>query len=144
MSARVLLFVMAACVASACAQMPGPPPGPPPGARIFKCDTPACAVKVSVKCEAYVFCWIEPDNDWIQVRRGNSPEITWEVTTSGYTFSDTGIAFPAGSPFTCNRAEGRRRYMCNDRHSEPGIYKYTITVIGFPFVFPKDPFVDNQ
>ena len=101
-------------------------------------------MKVSVKCEAYVFCWIEPDNDWIQVRRGNSPELTWEIVTSGYTFSDAGIAFPEGSPFTCHQAEGKRRFMCNDRHSQPGTYKYTITVIGFPFVLPKDPWVDNQ
>jgi len=145
MAPRIFCFAIAACFISACAQMPGgPPPSPPPGARILKCDTPTCAVKVSIKCEVYVFCKIEPDNDVIQVGRGNSPQLTWEITTSGYTFSDSGIAFPAGSPFTCNRAEGGRRFMCNDRHSEPGTYKYTITVMGFPFVLPKDPWVDNQ
>jgi hypothetical protein len=146
MSPRTFCFAIAACLmGGACAQMPGgPPPSPPPGARILKCDTPTCAVKVAIKCEAYIFCWIDVDNDWIQVRPGNSPEITWEITTSGYRFSDNGIAFPAGSPFTCHRAEAGRRFMCNDRHSEKGIYKYAITVLGFPFVFPKDPWVDNQ
>lgn len=143
MAPRIFYFAIAACLISACAQMPGTPPSsPPPGARIFNCDTPACTVKVYVKCDAYVFCWIEPDNDWIRVRKGNSPEITWEIVTSGYTFSDAGIAFPAGSPFTCRAAEGKRRFICNDRHSE-GTYKYTITVVGFPFVLPKDPWIEN-
>jgi hypothetical protein len=145
MGPRNFCFAIAACLICACAQMPGAqPPSPPLDARILKCETPTCAVKVSIKCEAYVFCWIEPDNDWIQVRPGNSPEISWEIVTSGYTFSDAGIAFPAGSPFTCHPAEGKRRFMCNDRHSERGTYKYTITLIGFPFVLPKDPWVENQ
>lgn len=145
MVARTFCFAIAVGLISACAQMPGsPPPSPPPGARIFNCDTPACTVKVSVKCEAYLFCWIEADNDWIRVRRGNSPELSWEIVTPGYTFTDGGISFPAGSPFTCRPVEGKRRFLCNDRHSEPGIYKYTITVIGFPLVFPKDPWIENQ
>jgi len=145
MSPRAFCMAISACLICACAQMPGTPPtNPPPGARILSCDTPTCAVKVSVKCDAYIFCWIEPDNDWVQVRRGNSPELTWEIVTSGYRFMDSGIAFPSGSPFTCHPAEGGRRFMCNDRHSEPGIYKYTIAVIGFPFVLPKDPWVANE
>jgi hypothetical protein len=144
MAPRTFCFAIAACLIGACAQMPGAPPlSPPPGAKVLNCDTPACTVQVSVKCKAYIFCWIEPDNEWIQVRPGNSPVITWELVTSGYTFSNAGIAFPAGSPFTC-RAEGERRFMCNDRHVEKGTYKYTITVIGFPFVLPKDPWVENQ
>ena len=144
MALKSFCFAIVAWSLCACAQMPGNPPlSPPPGATILNCDTPACTVKVSVKCEAWVFCWIEPEYEWIQVRRDNSPLITWEIATSGYTFSDSGIAFAAGSPFTCHPAEGKRRFMCNDRH-EPGPYKYTITVIGFPFVLPKDPFVDNQ
>ena len=145
MSAKAFLFAIAAGVIGGCAQMPGMAPlSAPPGATILDCSTPACTVKVSVKCEAYVFCWIETDNDWIKVRRGNAPVITWEIVTSGYTFSDAGISFPSGSPFTCNPAEGKRRFMCNDRHSEPGTYKYTVTLIGFPFVLPKDPFVSNE
>ena len=145
MTPRTFCFAMAAWLMSACAQIPGTtPPGPPPGARILNCNTPTCAVKVSIKCEAYIFCSIEPDNDWVQVRRGNSPELTWEIATAGYTFSDTGISFPTGSPLMCRPVEGKRRFICNDRHSEPGIYKYTITVSGFPFVLPKDPWIENQ
>jgi hypothetical protein len=144
MGPRSFCLPIAACFIGACAQMPGalPPPSPPPGAKVLQCDA-ACTVQVSVKCDAYVFCSIEPDNDWIRVGPGKSPVITWELMTSGYRFSDGGIAFPAASPFTC-QAEGNRRFMCNDRHSEKGTYKYTITVIGFPFVLPKDPWVENQ
>src|ERR1700693_1964856 len=126
MSAKALLFAIAACLICACAQMPGtPPPSPPPGAKILKCDTPAFAVEVSVKSETYAFCWIETDNDWVQVVRGNSPVITWDVVTSGYTFSDNGIAFPSGSPFQCNSA-GKTKFICNDMHTAPGKYKYTV------------------
>jgi hypothetical protein len=145
MAPRNFCFTIVACLLCACAQMTSKPPlSPPSGAAILNCDTPACTVKVSVKCEAYIFCKIQSQYDWIQVRRDNSPVITWEVDTAGYTFSDAGIAFAAGSPFMCNPAEGRRRFICNDTHSAPGTYKYTITLIGFPFVLPKDPFIENQ
>ena len=144
MAAKALLVAIAACLICACAQMPGtPPPSPPPGAKILKCDTPACAVKVSVKCDAYVFCWIEPDNEWVQVVLGNSPVISWDVLTPGYTFSDNGIAFSGDNPFRCNAA-GKTKFICNDMHTAPGKYKYTITLIGFPFVLPKDPWVENE
>ena len=75
MSAKPLLFAIAACAACACAQMPGPPPGPPPG-RTLSCTGANCDVKVSVKCEAYVFCWIEVDYELVKVAQGNSPVIT--------------------------------------------------------------------
>ena len=144
MAARTFCFAIVACLLCACAQMPGKPPlSPPPGARVFNCDTPGCTVNVSVTCKAPLFCWIDSDYDWIQVRRGNSPVITWEVVTSGYTFSDNGIAFPSGSPFQCNSA-GKTKFICNDMHTAPGTYKYTITLFGFPFVLPKDPWIANE
>lgn len=143
MSPRALLIAIAACVASACAQMPGAPPPSPPLGKTLACGGSNCDVKVSVKCELYVFCSIEPDYEWVQVARGNSPVISWEVLTSGYSFSDGGIAFPSDSPFQCHPA-GKTKFICNDMHSAPGRYKYTITLIGFPFVLPKDPWIDNQ
>ena len=143
MSAKTLLFVIAACAVCACAQMPGsPPPSPPPG-RTLSCTGANCDVKVSVKCDAYIFCGIEVDYDWVQVARGNSPVITWEIVTAGYSFSDNGISFPSGSPFQCHSA-GKTKFICNDMHSAPGTYKYTVTLIGFPLVLPKDPWVENQ
>ncbi len=144
MLAKALLCSIAACLTSACAQMPGVlPASPPPGAKT--CGGSSCDVKVSVKCDDLVnlICWIESDSDYLIVPKNNSPVITWEIVTSGYTFSDNGIAFPSGSPFTCHPA-GKTKFICNDRHTEPGKYKYTITLIGFPLVFPKDPWVDNQ
>lgn len=120
-----------------------PPAGPPPGVKVLTCGGASCDVKVSVQCQAYVFCWIETDGNWVVVPKGNSPVIRWEVVTPGYGFSENGIAFSSGAPFRCQR-EGKTKFGCNDMHTEPGIYKYTITLIGLPLVFPKDPFVDNQ
>jgi hypothetical protein len=144
MAPRTFCFAIVACLLCACAQIPGKPPlSPPPDAKVLNCDTPACTVNVSVKCKVLIFCGIESDYDWIQVRRGNSPVITWDTGTSGYTFSDNGIAFPSDSPFRCTPA-GKTKFICNDTHSGPGTYKYTITLIGFPLVLPWDPFVENQ
>ena len=146
MSAKALLFVIAACVVSACAQMPGGPPPSPPPAKTFSCTGANCDVKVSVKCDdlTHLVCWIEVDYEWVKVPPDNkSPVITWEIVTAGYTFPDFGIIFPSGSPFQCHRA-GSTKFMCNDMHSAPGTYKYTIIVTGLPLPFLKDPWVENQ
>ena len=146
MATKALLCSIAACLICACAQMPGtPPPGPPPGAKPFMCGGASCDVKVSVTCNPDylgLLCRIEADPEWISVPKGNKPVIKWEVVTSGYVFFASGISFPSDSGFTCH-SEGTKKFMCNDDH-KPGTYKYTITLFGVPFVWPYDPWVDNQ
>ena len=143
MSAKALFCTIAACLISACAQMPGgPPPGPPPGVKAVPCPGASCDVEVSVKCDYMVFCKIEAP-EWVSVPRNNSPVITWALVTPGYTFSDNGIAFASGSPLACQR-EGNTRFMCKDTNTGSGTYKYTITLKGFPFVLPRDPWIQNE
>jgi len=144
MAAKSLFFVVIACLACACAQMPGPDNSPPPGVKVAKCDTPKCAVQVDVKCSAYIFCSINANPEWVEVGRANSPEITWQLTTSDYAFSESGIAFVDMEEFKCRSEDGGRRFVCNNRHSKPGVHKYTIKVKGFPFVLPKDPWIYNN
>jgi hypothetical protein len=144
MAAKSLLFAVVACLACACAQMPGPGNSPPPGAKVAKCDSPKCSVQVEAKCVAYIFCFIHANPDWVQVGPGNSPELTWQLTSSEYTFTDNGIVFADAEEFKCRREEGGRRFVCNNKHSRAGLHKYTITVRGFPFVFPKDPWIYND
>ncbi len=141
---KLNLFSAVCCLMLAgCAQMPGTSYKPPLDARTLKCDSAKCAVQVAVQCYAYVFCYISAEYDVIEVRPGNAPEITWQVATPGYTFSENGIAIADGGEFDCRPTEGRRRFVCNNKHSKPGTYKYTITLIGFPFVFPLDPWIVN-
>lgn len=143
MAPRTFYLATALWLISGCAQMPGsPPPSPPPDVKILTCGGASCDVKVAVNCKAYVFCWIEADSEWIKVPANNSPVITWQVVTPGYEFTRNGIAFIGDNPFDCHPA-GNTKFMCNDRHAKPGIYKYTITLIGFPLVFPKDPWIEN-
>jgi hypothetical protein len=144
MAAKSLFFIVIASLACACAQMPGPDNSPPPGARVAKCDSPKCSVQVEVTCVLYVFCSIDTNPEWIQVERGKSPELTWQLTSSGYTFTDNGIDFADMEEFKCHSEDGGRRFVCNNRHSKPGVHKYWIKVRGFPFVFPKDPWVYNN
>lgn len=143
MTGKAVFFAVVASLACACAQMPGPVTSPPPGARVAKCDNPKCSVQVEVKCVAYVFCSIDANPEWVEVGRGNSPELTWQLATSGYTFTDNGIVFADTEQFRCRPEDGGRRFVCNNRHSNPGTHKYTITVKGFPFVLPKDPWIVN-
>jgi len=125
--------------------MPPSPGGPPPGYKPLPCGGASCDVKVSVICDdvVHLFCWIDVDYDPIQVPPLNKPVINWGIVTAGYSFSSNGIAFPDGSPFRCHSA-GNTKFVCNDDHTVVAKYKYTITLTGFPFVFPKDPWVDNQ
>jgi hypothetical protein len=64
----------------------------------------------------------------------------------GYTFPSNGIVFPnGGTEFVDCRVEANgRRFMCHNKHTKPGRYKYTINITGSPAVPPLDPFVDNQ
>ena len=100
-------------------------------------------MKVSVVCDpnnSYL-CWIDVV-DRIKVGHNNSPMIRWEIVTSGYTFVGSGIWFFAGAPFDCH-SEGKTKVACKDTNEATQNYKYTVTVIGWPPVFPNDPWVDN-
>lgn len=144
MALKSLFSVVIASLVCACAQMPGPDNSPPQGAKVAKCDSPKCSVQVEVNCFAYIFCSIDANPEWMQVGRGNSPEITWQVTTPGYTFTDNGIAFADTEEFNCHPEEGGRRFVCNNKHAKSGVHKYWIKLRGFPFVFPRDPWIYNN
>ena len=135
------LILAAGFAISACVQLPVEPGG----GRKLACAGPQCKVQVSVDCTLRVFCKIVVDNDTIDVRRGNSPVLEWEIVTPGYAFADNGIAINAdGDEFTCRSGGAdRQKFMCNDRHTKPGSYKYTIRLTGLPAVLPLDPWIVN-
>jgi hypothetical protein len=135
-----LIFVVCFTI-SACVQLPVEP-----GAgKKLACAGSQCKVQVSVDCTLLIFCRIAVDNDTIDVPRGNSPVLEWEVVTPRYAFADNGIVInDGGDELMCRPGEGgRQRFMCTNKHSRPGIYKYTIRLTGWPAVFPLDPWIVN-
>jgi hypothetical protein len=85
------------------------------------------------------------DIDTVDVPRGNSPNITWQIISAGYTFPSNGIVIAGGEgEFDCHVEANGRRFMCHDNHRKPGKYKYTVNLSGSPAVPPLDPWIDNQ
>ena len=112
--------------------------------RTLRCHGQGCNVQVFVSCTGAA-CTASVDADTVQVPRGNSPKITWELTHSNYSFQDNGIVIAnSGAEFACHVEAGGRRFACNNRHTTPGRYKYTINVRGSPAVPPLDPFIAND
>jgi hypothetical protein len=138
----IISFVFVVCFGiAACVQLPVAP-----GAgKKLACLGAQCRVQVSVDCFLGIFCRIAVDSDTIDVPRGNSPVLEWEVVTPGYAFADNGIAInDAGDEITCRPGEGtRQRFVCNNKHTKPGTYKYTIRLTGWPAVLPLDPWIVN-
>ena len=113
--------------------------------RTLTCAGQSCDVQVAVACSLGVFCTVSVDSDTVQVARGNSPNITWQLISAGYTFGSNGIVFPeGGSEFVeCHVEANGRRFKCHDKHAKPGRYKYTVNVTGSPGVPPLDPWIEN-
>lgn len=141
MSAKAWFSAIVLCVALlGCATQPFGGDG-----RTLRCTGQNCDVQVAVSCSLSVFCTASVDNQTVQVSRGNSPNITWQMMTPGYTFPSNGIVIVnGGTEFDCRVEANGRRFMCHDKHTRSGKYKYTVNVSGSPAVPPLDPFIENQ
>ncbi|SRR6266567_650125 len=142
MSAKALFSAIVFCVALlGCATSPFGVDG-----RTLRCTGPSCDVQVAVACSLALFCTASVNNETVQVSRGNSPNITWELVSPGYTFPSNGIVIQdAGGEFVdCHVEANGRKFACHNRHTKPGKYKYTINITGSPAVPPLDPWIDNQ
>ena len=113
--------------------------------RTLRCTGQNCDVQVAVSCSLGLFCTASVDHETVQVSRGNSPNITWQMMSPGYTFPSNGIVFASGgNQFECRVEANGRRFACRDRNTTPGKFKYTVNVTGSPAVPPLDPFVTNE
>ena len=116
-----------------------------PESKTLRCTGQNCDVKVAVSCSLGLFCIASVDSHTVQVSRGNSPNITWEMISSGYTFPSNGIVFASGdTQFECHVEANGRRFSCRDRNTVVGKFKYTVNVSGSPGVPPLDPWVSNE
>ena len=113
--------------------------------RTLRCTGPNCDVQVAVSCSLGFFCVASVDSTTVLVTRGNSPKITWQMVSPGYTFPSNGIVIAnGGAEFDCRLEADGRRFACNNRHTTSGKYKYTVNITGSPAVPPLDPWIDNQ
>ena len=116
-----------------------------PDLKTLRCTGQNCDVQVAVSCSLGFFCITSVDNETVQVSRGNSPNITWQIISPGYTFPSNGIVIAGGgSEFDCHVEANGRRFTCHNNHTQPGKYKYTVTVTGSPAVPPLDPWIFNE
>jgi hypothetical protein len=66
---------------------------------------------------------------YVHERNGDVP-IVWNVATSGYEFTANGIEIiNGGSEFNCSK-KGPVVFVCIDRYTKPGTYKYVIRLQG--------------
>jgi hypothetical protein len=113
--------------------------------KTLRCTGQNCDVQVAVSCSLGLFCTASVDNDTVQVPRGNSPNITWQIISPGYTFPSNGIVIAnGGTEFDCHVEANGRRFACHNNHTKPGKYKYTVNVTGSPSVPPLDPWIEND
>ncbi len=128
MKKTVLIAVAAAVVLAACVTM-----------EAEKAGTPR-ETTVTVNGN-----YIVVDQEPIIVR-GQNVTIVWRIATSGYAFPSDGVVFrdPRGQ-FTC-QPKGHI-FLCQDRNTERGSFKYTIKVVSTGTAktpYPLDPTVMND
>ena len=141
MSARAVLPAVLFCaMLLGCATSPFGSDG-----KSLRCAGPNCNVQVAVSCSLGLFCKASVDSETVEVSRGNSPNITWQLISAGYTFPSNGIVFADGAgQFECHVEANGRRFNCKDRNTQPGKFKYTVNVSGSPSVPPLDPWIFND
>ena len=117
-----------------------------PDVKTLRCTGQNCDVQVAVSCSLGLFCKASVDSETVQVSRGNSPKITWQLISAGYTFPSNGIVFAGGASefIDCHVEANGRRFSCKDKNTERGHFKYTVNVSGSPAVPPLDPFIAND
>ena len=115
-------------------------------AKTLRCTGQNCDVQVAVSCSLGGSCTASVNNETVQVPQGNSPNITWQMMSPGYTFPSNGIVIANGGGefVNCHAEANGRRFTCHNNHTKPGKYKYTVNIAGSPAVPPLDPFIDNE
>lgn len=131
----VAIIVLAGCAT---------PPEKPRTSSKLECDGGRkCEVAVSVNC-SIAGCQLSVEHDLVVVLEKKQVDIVWLLPQdSEYAFAQRGIEFKESRDFDC-KADGPRRFVCRDRHSKFGAWKYAISVTGPKTVPPLDPWVIND
>jgi hypothetical protein len=90
----------------------------------------ACTVVVKVDCERFYGCELSVDYDLVLVNgRGKGTDIVWRLSgETGARFTSNGIVVDSSEFERCAPRADAREYVCRDRHSDFGIFKYRVNV----------------
>ena len=137
-----IVAALAWLVLQACSTPMGLSGGGTPAGVPTPCGSTPCKLGVAVQWTFVGQLQPVPSIDTLE-GRGQST-ITWDITTSGYTFAGPGIEFngQGREVFQCSKTSDTQ-VVCSNRGT-PGNYKYVITAKGGSFnVYPNDPWVVN-
>jgi hypothetical protein len=89
----------------------------------------SCVIAVDVACTRFRDCSLSVDYDLILVKgRGKPADIVWRLNgDSGARFAANGIALDS-SEFDCHAKPETREFVCTDKHSDFGVFKYRVNV----------------
>ncbi len=128
MSVRIAWVAASACaLVAGCASM-RPPVATQ--ARQLDCDAgKACTVVVDVSCTRFHGCRLAVDYDLVLVKgRGRNVDITWQLSGEpGAEFAANGVVLD-NAQFECKPKAEKRQFGCSDKHSDFGVFKYSINV----------------
>ena len=120
--------------------------------RLLTCDgSAACVVPVGVACSRFYGCRLSVDDEVVLVKgRGKSVDIVWRLAgDTPAQFAANGIVLDS-TEFQCGARGETREFVCTDRHTDFGVFKYRINVsvpdslFGPRGVPPLDPWVINN
>ena len=120
--------------------------------RLLTCDGSApCVVPVNVACSRFYGCTLSIDEEVVLVQgRGKSLDIVWRLAgDTPAQFPDNGIVLDSAD-FRCRPRPETHEFVCTDRHSDFGVFKYRVNVTVPESVFgPRgvpslDPWVVNN
>jgi len=96
----------------------------------------ACVIDVDVTCTHFYGCELSVAADLVLVEgRGKPANLVWRLTgEAGTRFPSNGIVLDS-SEFECSAHPESREFMCSDKHSDFGVFKYRINV-----TLPESPF----
>lgn len=115
-----------------------------------QCTANTCRVAVDVAEHEIGGCKPYPEADTLEVASHGAAVIQWDMElytqTKGYRFPADGIVFDDPSQFECSGpADNGTKFICTDKHSQAGTYKYTVRVVkGSSGCTPNDPYIVNQ
>lgn len=115
-----------------------------------QCTGNACRVSVDVAEHEIGGCKPYPTPDTLSVAVTGATVIKWDMelltVRKGYRFPANGIVFDDASQFECSGpAEDGKQFVCTDKNSQPGTYKYTVNVVkGSTPCTANDPYIINR
>lgn len=121
-------------------------------AKQQECDEgKACVIGINVACTRFYGCELSVDYDLTLVKgRGKPLTIVWRLAgESGARFPSDGIVVES-SEFRCAPKPETNEFMCEDKHSDFGVFKYRINVavpqslFGARGVSALDPWIVNN